>query len=50
LQLRARLVRAEVNRKRGGTANADSAAAILADANSRGLLLIARQAGNLSGK
>jgi ATP/maltotriose-dependent transcriptional regulator MalT len=51
LQLTARLARAEIDRKKGDLANANSASAgILAEANSRGLALIARQAGNLHRK
>ena len=50
-QLRAKLTRAEIERKKGDAAKADAAlAAIRADALSRGLPLIARQAENLRGK
>jgi hypothetical protein len=50
-QLRAKLTRAEIKRKKGDAAKADAAlAAIRADAFSRGLPLIARQAENLGGK
>jgi len=51
LQLTARLTRAEVDRRKGDRSSANSAAsAILDDANSRGLLLIARQASDLQSK
>jgi hypothetical protein len=49
--LRAKLTRAEIERKKGDAAKADAAfAAIHADALSRGLPLIARQAENLRSK
>jgi len=48
LHLTARLTRIEIERDKGGLANPNSAvSAILADANSRGLSLIARRAGGL---
>jgi len=51
MQLTAKLVRAEIDQKKGDAANVNSAsAAIAADANSRGLLLIAQQAAALRGK
>jgi eukaryotic-like serine/threonine-protein kinase len=51
LHLTARLTRAEIEQKKGDLANANSAvSAILADANSRGLSLIARQAGILQAR
>jgi ATP/maltotriose-dependent transcriptional regulator MalT len=51
MQLTARLVRAEIDQKKGDAANVNSAsAAIAAAANSRGLLLIAQQATELRGK
>jgi len=48
LHLTARLTRIEIERDKGGLVNPNSAvSAILADANSRGLSLIARRAGGL---